>query len=60
MALTLFLALVFTAMQGAEYLNSTFTIMDGVYGSSFYITTGTHGFHVVVGTLFLATGAARA
>lgn len=56
---TLFVALVFTSMQGAEYANSSFTLIDGVYGSAFYVTTGTHGFHVVVGTLFLAVGAAR-
>lgn len=58
-ALTLLLAVIFTAMQGAEYLNSSFTLIDGAYGSSFYITTGTHGFHVIVGTLFLAVGALR-
>jgi cytochrome c oxidase subunit 3 len=60
MALTLLLAVVFTAIQGAEYLNSSFTLIDGAYGSAFYITTGTHGFHVIVGTLFLALGAGRA
>lgn len=42
-----------------EYANSSFTLMDGAYGSAFYVTTGTHGFHVVVGTLFLAVGAIR-
>lgn len=59
-ALTLLLAVVFTAMQGAEYLNSSFTLIDGSYGSAFYITTGTHGFHVIVGTIFLAVGVFRA
>lgn len=56
---TLVIALVFTLMQGIEYANSSFTLMDGVYGSAFYVTTGTHGFHVVVGTLFLAVGGVR-
>ena len=57
--ITLFLALVFTTIQGVEYANSSFTLIDGVYGSAFYVATGTHGFHVVVGTLFLAVGAFR-
>ena len=56
---TLLIALLFTALQGVEYANSSFTLMDGIYGSAFYVTTGTHGFHVVVGSVFLAVGAAR-
>lgn len=59
MILTLALAVVFTGMQALEYANSSFTLIDGAYGSAFYITTGTHGFHVIVGTLFLAVGAIR-
>lgn len=50
---TIFLAVVFTALQGLEYATSTFTISDSVYGSTFYMATGFHGFHVVVGTCFL-------
>lgn len=57
--LTLILAVVFTAIQGVEYANSPFTLTDSVYGSTFYLATGTHGFHVCVGTLFLAIGLAR-
>ena len=56
---TLLLALVFTSLQRAEYATRSFSLMDGVYGSAFYVTTGTHGFHVVVGTVFLAVGAVR-
>ena len=59
-ALTLLLAAVFTSIQALEYTNSSFTLIDGAYGSTFYITTGVHGFHVVVGTLFLGVGAIRA
>merc|ERR1712039_894928 len=50
---TLFLALLFTGLQVFEYLEAPFTITDSVYGSCFYITTGFHGFHVVIGTCFL-------
>lgn len=57
--LTLILAIAFTAIQGFEYLNATFTISDSVYGSTFYMATGFHGLHVIVGTIFLAVSLAR-
>lgn len=57
--LTVVLAAIFTLLQANEYVNSGFTLADGVYGSSFYLATGTHGFHVCVGTLFLLIGLMR-
>jgi len=50
---TLFLAVFFTGFQILEYLEAPFTISDSVYGSTFFLATGFHGFHVFIGTLFL-------
>jgi cytochrome c oxidase subunit 3 len=53
---TVILALVFTLFQGIEYNVSSFTISDGVFGTCFFFATGFHGFHVIVGTIFLSVG----
>ena len=50
---TVLLASVFTGFQVMEYIEAPFTISDGVYGSTFFLATGFHGFHVFVGTIFL-------
>jgi cytochrome c oxidase subunit 3 len=51
--ITILLGLVFTALQAMEYFESSFTIADSVYGTTFFVATGFHGLHVIIGTLFL-------
>jgi cytochrome c oxidase subunit 3 len=53
LVLTVILAVIFTALQALEYYTSPFTISDSVYGATFFLATGFHGFHVIIGTIFL-------
>nr|YP_008082995.1 cytochrome c oxidase subunit III [Halocynthia spinosa]CCO25774.1 cytochrome c oxidase subunit III [Halocynthia spinosa] len=50
---TLCLGFFFTALQALEYVDASFSIADSVYGSVFFMATGFHGFHVLVGSIFL-------
>ena len=53
---TIILAIIFTAFQGIEYTDSSFTFADSTFGSCFYFGTGFHGLHVIIGTAFLTVG----
>jgi cytochrome c oxidase subunit 3 len=60
LALTVALGVLFTGFQIKEYMIAPFGFRDGVYPSVFYLATGFHGFHVFVGTVFLAVCLVRA
>jgi cytochrome c oxidase subunit 3 len=51
--LTVLLGALFTILQAYEYNHAEFAFTDGIYASTFYMATGFHGFHVLVGTIFL-------
>lgn len=51
--LTLACGIIFTCIQIYEYIISSFPISDSVYGASFFMLTGFHGFHVLCGTIFI-------
>nr|AML25569.1 cytochrome c oxidase subunit III [Anobiinae sp. BMNH 1274383] len=52
--LTILLGIYFSILQAYEYIEASFTISDAIYGSSFFMATGFHGLHVIIGTTFLA------
>jgi len=53
LALTVILGIYFTILQGIEYYEARFTFADSIYGSTFFLATGFHGLHVIIGTIFL-------
>ena len=50
---TVLLGVLFTSLQLFEYFHATFKFTGGIYPSNFYMATGFHGFHVLVGSIFL-------
>ena len=53
LALTVALGVLFSFVQVYEYMHAPFTFHDSIYGATFFMATGFHGFHVLVGTTFL-------
>jgi cytochrome c oxidase subunit 3 len=60
LTLTVILGLAFTSLQAYEYAHAAFGFRQNVYSSTFFMATGFHGFHVIVGTCFLLVCLIRA
>jgi heme/copper-type cytochrome/quinol oxidase subunit 3 len=50
---TVILGFIFTSLQALEYIESFFCLRENCYSSRFFVTTGFHGVHVIIGTIFL-------
>ena len=53
LALTLMLGAYFSLLQGVEYLEASFSIRDSSFGARFFLATGFHGIHVLIGSSFI-------
>jgi cytochrome c oxidase subunit 3 len=53
LGITVLLGIAFTSFQAYEYGHAAFHFKDGIYPSTFFMATGFHGFHVIIGTTFL-------
>ena len=60
LALTVLLGLLFTCVQAYEYAHAPYGFKDTVFASTFFMATGFHGFHVMIGTTFLIVCTVRA
>ena len=60
LVLTVLLGLTFTAIQAYEYGHAAFSFSGNIYGATFYMATGFHGAHVIIGTIFLIVCLVRA
>ncbi len=47
-------------MQAYEYSHAAFSFAGNIYGATFFMATGFHGFHVLIGTMFLTVCLVRA
>jgi heme/copper-type cytochrome/quinol oxidase subunit 3 len=53
LGITVFLGVYFSTLQAHEYQEAPFTIADRIYGTTFFVATGFHGLHVLIGSIFL-------
>ncbi|MFL5014028.1 cytochrome c oxidase subunit 3, partial [Rhizobium sp.] len=60
LVLTVILGILFTTCQAYEYIHAGFSYAGHTYGSTFFMATGFHGAHVIIGTLFLTVCLFRA
>ena len=51
--LTIAAGATFTCVQAYEYAHAAFSFAGNIYGATFFMATGFHGFHVLIGTIFL-------
>ena len=58
--IAILLGVLFTIFQAYEYTHAAFSFSGNIYGANFFMATGFHGFHVIVGTIFLAVCLFRA
>nr|UFK32194.1 cytochrome c oxidase subunit III [Agnesiella kamala] len=59
MFITVLLGIYFSLLQLYEYIESPFCMSDSIYGSTFFLATGFHGIHVIIGTIFILVSAKR-
>jgi cytochrome c oxidase subunit III len=57
---TILLGLTFTSVQAFEYSHAHFAFSGNIYGATFFMATGFHGFHVIIGSIFLIVCLIRA
>ena len=60
LVLTVLLGVLFTTVQAYEYAHAAFSFGGSIYGSTFFMATGFHGLHVIIGTIFLTVCLIRA
>ncbi len=60
LAVTVALGILFSTVQAYEYAHAPFQFSESIYGATFFMATGFHGFHVLIGTIFLTVCLLRA
>ena len=60
LTLTVVLGAIFSYVQFYEYAHAPFAFSESIYGATFFMATGFHGFHVIIGTIFLLVCLIRA